>query len=345
MHVSPALAPDGNRIAYLSEGRSYFIDLYLADLETGRVRDRLSKSAFSSELENLRYLYSSGAWSPDGQHIAMGVSNETGLDFIEERNFAFVYEVDSGEQREIGPVRRGVTSLQFSRDGRQLLISSDGGASVWDVETGENIVDLDHDGTYLNIAIWMPDGQHVVTGGRDRVVRVWDITGGTKVSEFKGHTSAINDLKLLNGGEIIVSASKDGTIRLWDTVRGGELAQLVSFGRQDRRRRDDSVARRGGEWAVIDSAGRYDASNGGDVEGLHWIVDGRVIQLSQLKERYYEPGLLAKLTSFYPCSVGIATEDRTCQIVYCCAYIGKSTTCDCANRSRQPYGPCVFAKT
>jgi WD40 repeat protein len=242
----------------------------------------------------------SAAWSPDGQHIAMGVSNETGLDFIEERNFAFVYEVDSGEQREIGPVRRGVTSLQFSRDGRQLLISSDGGASVWDVETGENIVDLDHDGTYLNIAIWMPDGQHVVTGGRDRVVRVWDITGGTKVSEFKGHTSAINDLKLLNGGEIIVSASKDGTIRLWDTVRGGELAQLVSFGRQDRRRRDDSVARRGGEWAVIDSAGRYDASNGGDVEGLHWIVDGRVIQLSQLKERYYEPGLLAKLLGFNP---------------------------------------------
>ena len=243
----------------------------------------------------------STAWSPDGEHIAMGVDNEDLVAGYEDYGFAYVWHVGSSEPiGKIGPAGRGVTSLQFSRDGRQLLISSDGGASVWDVETGENIVDLDHDGTYLNIAIWMPDGQHVVTGGRDRVVRVWDITGGTKVSEFKGHTSAINDLKLLNGGEIIVSASKDGTIRLWDTVRGGELAQLVSFGRQDRRRRDDSVARRGGEWAVIDSAGRYDASNGGDVEGLHWIVDGRVIQLSQLKERYYEPGLLAKLLGFNP---------------------------------------------
>jgi WD40 repeat protein len=242
----------------------------------------------------------SAAWSPDAQRIAIGVSNETGLDFVEDRNFAYVWHVDSADaMSEIGPVKRGVTSLQLSPDGQDLLISSDGSASIWDVETGENRVRLDHDGAYLNTAIWMPDGRHVVTGGRDRIVRVWEVADGTKVREFHGHTSAINDLKLLRGGEVIVSASKDGTIRLWDAVRGGELAQLVSFGHRDRRSESQhGVARRGGEWAVIDRSGRFDASNGGDVDGLHWIVDGRVIALSQLKERYYEPGLLAKLLGF-----------------------------------------------
>jgi Tol biopolymer transport system component len=75
MHVSPALSPDGSRVAYLSEGRSYFIDLWVANLETGRVQDRLSKSAFSSDLENLRYLYSSGDWSPDGQFFAIAAKH------------------------------------------------------------------------------------------------------------------------------------------------------------------------------------------------------------------------------------------------------------------------------
>jgi len=244
----------------------------------------------------------SAAWSPDGKHIAMGVDNEMGMDFLEERNFAYIWHVNSSEvKKEIGPAKRGVTSLQFSPDGQDLLISSDGSASIWDIETGENRVRLDHEGAYLNSAIWMPGGRHVVTGGRDRVVRVWEAASGTKVREFHGHTSAINDLKLLRGGEVIVSASKDGTIRLWDNVGGGELAQLVSFGHRDRRSKSQhGAARRGGEWAVIDRSGRFDASNGGDVDGLHWIVDGRVIALSQLKERYYEPGLLAKLLGFNP---------------------------------------------
>src|SRR5262249_19842100 len=53
-----------------------------------------------------------------------------------------------------------------------------------------------------------------------------------------------------------------------------------------------------GTWAVIDPKGRYDASNGGDVEGLHWVVGHEPISLDQLKERYYEPGLLSKILGF-----------------------------------------------
>src|SRR5208337_4436581 len=43
-----------------------------------------------------------------------------------------------------------------------------------------------------------------------------------------------------------------------------------------------------------DPAGRYDASNGGRVDGLHWVVGLEPIELEQLKDRYYDPGLLAK---------------------------------------------------
>src|SRR3989449_9398798 len=37
LHLAPALTPDGRQIAYFSEKNSFFVDLYLADAETGKV--------------------------------------------------------------------------------------------------------------------------------------------------------------------------------------------------------------------------------------------------------------------------------------------------------------------
>ena len=55
---------------------------------------------------------------------------------------------------------------------------------------------------------------------------------------------------------------------------------------------------RDGTWAVADPQGRFDASDGGDADGLHWVVGLEPIALTQLKERYYDPGLLAKHFGF-----------------------------------------------
>jgi uncharacterized caspase-like protein len=49
---------------------------------------------------------------------------------------------------------------------------------------------------------------------------------------------------------------------------------------------------------VVDSEGRYDAFNGGNVENLHWVLGNEPIALEQLKDGYYEPGLLAKLLGY-----------------------------------------------
>ena len=35
-----------------------------------------------------------------------------------------------------------------------------------------------------------------------------------------------------------------------------------------------------------------------DVDKLHWVIRKEPIALNQLKERYYDPGLLAKVTGF-----------------------------------------------
>ena len=58
------------------------------------------------------------------------------------------------------------------------------------------------------------------------------------------------------------------------------------------------VSSTNGEWVVVDAARRFDASNGGNVKGLCWVVDNQPIELMQLKEGYFDPGLLAKKLGF-----------------------------------------------
>jgi Tol biopolymer transport system component len=66
-HLAPALSPDGSLVAYFSEKDFYFVDMYLADGNTGKVIRRLLKSTFSSNYETYRYINSSAAWSSDGR--------------------------------------------------------------------------------------------------------------------------------------------------------------------------------------------------------------------------------------------------------------------------------------
>ncbi|MDH5196075.1 MAG: BamA/TamA family outer membrane protein [Gemmatimonadota bacterium] len=158
MHVSPALAPDGNRIAYLSEGRSYFIDLYLADLETGRVRDRLSKSAFSSELENLRYLYSSGSWSPDGHYFAIAAKHGG-------RDNLVIFDMQRRRiARRIEIPLHGAATPSWSPDGSQIVFTGyDGGLSDLFVVNadGTNLRRLTQD-AYADLQpAWSPNGRTI----------------------------------------------------------------------------------------------------------------------------------------------------------------------------------------
>ena len=90
----------------------------------------------------------------------------------------------------------------------------------------------------------------------------------------------MDSVALSADGRCALTGGRDGTSRLWDAATGRELCQLISFN--------------DGTWAVADPSGRYDASNGGRVHGLHWVVGLEWIELEQLKERYYDPGLLAK---------------------------------------------------
>ena len=70
-HLAPALSPDGTKIAYLSEKNFYFVDLWLADGNTGQTIHRLLSSSASGNFETFRYITSSASFSADGKYLAL----------------------------------------------------------------------------------------------------------------------------------------------------------------------------------------------------------------------------------------------------------------------------------
>ena len=69
-NVAPAISPDGNYVAFLSEKDLLSIDLFLADARTGKIIRKLTSKAKNSHIDEFNFIESAGAWSPDSRRFA-----------------------------------------------------------------------------------------------------------------------------------------------------------------------------------------------------------------------------------------------------------------------------------
>src|SRR6266700_34443 len=112
LHLAPALSPDGRDIAYFSEKNSFFVDLYLADAETGKVKRRLVKSTLNSNYESLRFINSAGSFSPDGRYFAIAAKRKDRDDLV-------ILDVKKDEEvRRIPLPLNGLTTPAWSPDSK-----------------------------------------------------------------------------------------------------------------------------------------------------------------------------------------------------------------------------------
>ncbi len=155
LHLAPALSPDGATIAYLSEGSSPFIDLYLADVKHGRIERRLIGSTRRSDFESLRYLSSAGAWSPDGRSLAIAAKHAGADDLV-------IVDVRHGrERRRIRLPLDGVTMPTWSPDGARIAFSGTRGgySDLYTIAAdGSDLRQLTDDPFADLHPAWSPDG-------------------------------------------------------------------------------------------------------------------------------------------------------------------------------------------
>ena len=153
------------------------------------------------------------AFSPDGQHLAVGGDNST----------VILWDVANEDKSEVfGGHSKSVMSVAFSPDGHLLASASlDGFVRVWDVVSGNRLrgPEHKHDGNVKSVA-FSPDGEVVASGGGDQKGSVMfrDISRNNRIAPRTGHNDIVESIAFSPDGSLFASTDRDGAIKLWDVT-------------------------------------------------------------------------------------------------------------------------------
>ncbi|MDH5550875.1 MAG: peptidase S9, partial [Gemmatimonadota bacterium] len=159
LNVSPALSPDGTKLVYLSERDLFSIDMFLADVETGSIIRKITKTAVDPHFESIQFINSAGAWDWDGQRFVLAA-------IAKGRPVITITNIETGKiDREVRLEDIGeVFNPAWSPDGRYIAFSglADGLSDlfVYDLE-GSELRRLTNDGYAELQPAWSPDGRSI----------------------------------------------------------------------------------------------------------------------------------------------------------------------------------------
>jgi len=121
-NVSPAISPDGSKIAVLSDESGYF-DIVLLDAITGKKIKKLIKGNRSVDFEELKWLQPGLSWSPDSKHIVVAAKAGKG-------DVLHIIDVETRKSEKIEIDLDGVFSASWSPMGNTIaFIGNKGNAS------------------------------------------------------------------------------------------------------------------------------------------------------------------------------------------------------------------------
>lgn len=158
LHLAPTLSPDGSLVAYFSEKDFFFVDLWLANGETGKPIRRLLKSSWSSDFETFRFINSAANFSADGRFLAFAAKRGPKDDIV------IVDPRDNKEVRRISMELHGASTPAWSPDGSRLVFTgqTNGWSDLFVVNAdGTGLQQLTND-RYADLhPVWSPDGRTI----------------------------------------------------------------------------------------------------------------------------------------------------------------------------------------
>jgi WD40 repeat protein len=211
------ISPDGRFAA--THGGLGDHSLHLWDLSKRR---QLSQQA-NTECEGM-----SVVWTSDGKSLLSG-----GAGGSAGGGAVLLQDVRTGKR--VGGLltfERPVRSVALAADGKRFA-SADGlgVVCIWDFKTGAKLREFKH-GAGVNSVAVSSDGQYLLTGSDDKVVRIWSVEKDRQERALESHAATVGCVVFSPDGRRALSASfsplgdTDNTIRIWDAQSGKELDKL-----------------------------------------------------------------------------------------------------------------------
>ena len=181
-----------------------------------------------------------------------------------------------------------------------LILAEDGVLREWDTQSGAIIRQIPTGLPRTAVELQYTPDENIVLVKSQGNADLWDLRNGKPLLQlgqgknvlfagdqfWDGHTpDQISLFEFLPDDITAVSATYSGTLKFWNFRTGLELCSVLFLSQND--------------WVVTTPSGLFDASKGA-LQTMYFRLGTEILELEQLKERYFEPGLLQKLLGFAP---------------------------------------------
>ncbi len=103
---------------------------------------------------------------------------------------------------------------------------SDGRISIWQMGSGQNVVNIKAHDSYVTGLIFTNDSSRLISASLDRFIKIWDLDSGVCLQSWQ-LSNSIHELALNHSGKILACASECGGVFLWDVATGELLKKLT----------------------------------------------------------------------------------------------------------------------
>ncbi|MEQ1932002.1 MAG: caspase family protein, partial [Parvularculaceae bacterium] len=209
-----ALSPDGRRGLSIDENKAF-----VWDASTGKVVATLSGGE-----AKINY----AAFSEDGERIVTPLNDCTSRIWSASTG-AELAKLEWKFEEKPGFLSACSSSMWavFSPDDRLLATLGFGSGTIWNSSTGEEVAKFGVANEGGGLAVFSPDGEHILTDTRTNDARLFETSSGKPLRDFVGHFSEIRSASFTPDGRRIMTGSADSTVRFWDVETGRELDRQV----------------------------------------------------------------------------------------------------------------------
>ena len=157
-----------------------------------------------------------------GQIAALAGSRWAPLVAVAGQKQVLLYNSDTLELVGVLPFPEGFPCvLKFSRNCQLLLAGGGVGASygrvvVWDVVSGDRVLEAGDETDAVLAADISPDHSRVVLGGPSKWLKVFSGKDGSAIKQIKKHTDWVTAIAFSSDGKYLVTGDRSGNAYVWD---------------------------------------------------------------------------------------------------------------------------------